>query len=71
MIQLVKELALKPDDLSLIPEIHVVEGENQFLPIVLRCPHECTVHVHPYTHIQTKNKWVFLNVETYYMNALT
>lgn len=29
----------KPDDLCLIPGMHVVEGENLILPVVLRLPH--------------------------------
>lgn len=28
LAQQVKELAFKPDDLSSIPETHIVEGEN-------------------------------------------
>lgn len=35
MLQQVKVLASRPDDLSSIPETHVVEGEN-FLQVVLR-----------------------------------
>lgn len=40
----VKVLATKPDGLSLIPAgTHMVEGENQFLQVVLWCV--CT-HIH-------------------------
>jgi hypothetical protein len=35
MAQLVRGLAAKPKDLNLIPGSHMVEGENEFLQIVL------------------------------------
>ena len=35
MIQQVKVLAVMPDDLSLIPGTHMVEGENQLHKAVL------------------------------------
>jgi hypothetical protein len=35
MAQLVKALAVKPDNLSVIPETHVVERDNQLLEIIL------------------------------------
>lgn len=35
MAQLVKALVAKSEDLSLIPEIHIVEGQNQFCQDVL------------------------------------
>lgn len=35
MTQWVKVLATQPDDLSLIPEIHMFDGENRLLEVVL------------------------------------
>lgn len=35
MIQWVKVLAAKPDNLSLIPGAHLMEGKNQLLMVVL------------------------------------
>lgn len=35
----VKALAAKSDYLSSIPRTHMVDGENQFLPVDLRPPH--------------------------------
>lgn len=35
MTQQVKAFATKPDFLSLFPGIHMVEGENPFLQVVL------------------------------------
>lgn len=38
MVQRVEALATKPDYLSLLPlGTHMVEGENQFLQVVLWC----------------------------------
>lgn len=45
-------LADRPWDLSLIPRIHTVEGENQFLKVVLRHPHMyhgICLPTHPHT----------------------
>lgn len=35
LVQLTKVFAVKPGDLSLVPRIHVVEGENQLTQVVL------------------------------------
>lgn len=45
MVQQIKALVTKPDHLSLIPRIHMVERENQLLQVVL-----CPTHTH--THAQ-------------------
>lgn len=40
MVQQVRALAAKLDDLSSTPETQMVEGENEVLQVVL-CPHRC------------------------------
>jgi hypothetical protein len=50
MAQEIKVFAAKPDNLSLIPGTHKVEGENQRLHIVFLCP-QCTMaFMHPPVH---------------------
>lgn len=44
MAQRIKAFAAKSEDLSLMPRAHRVEGENQFLLIVIRPTH--TQHIH-------------------------
>jgi hypothetical protein len=48
MAQQVMGLATKPEDLSLIPGSHMVEGKNHFLKIVL-----CPPDVHHSMHAPT------------------
>lgn len=50
MAQLLKVLAAKPDDLSLIPGTHMVEGKNQRPQVVLWPP-----QVHCGTHTSIHN----------------
>lgn len=50
MAQLIKVFAYKTDNLSLIPGFQTVDGENQFLKIVLCPPHVCW---HICSHIYT------------------
>lgn len=40
--QQIKELAIRPSNLSSIPGTHKVEGETQFLHVVLCPPHLCS-----------------------------
>lgn len=43
MAQCIKALAAKPDDLSLVSYIHMMEGENCLLQAVHMCAVECTL----------------------------
>lgn len=49
MAQGVKTVATKTNDLSSSPRSHMVEGENQLLPVVLYT-RAVMVCIHPYTH---------------------
>lgn len=49
MVQWRQVLATKPDDRSSIPGTHMVEGENQFLQVVLQLPH---ARASTFTHTQ-------------------
>lgn len=54
MAQWVKALDAKPDDLSSVPGIHIIEGENQLLEVVLWLPHVyCGMHTPTYIHMYT------------------
>lgn len=46
-----KVLATKSKDLSSIPNVHNVEGENQFLYVALALP-MCTVYMYLHTFTQ-------------------
>lgn len=48
MVQLIRMLVAKPNDLSLILRTHTVEGENQLLQPV--SPHQTSWDVPVYTH---------------------
>lgn len=50
MAQGVKTLATKTNDLSSSPRSHMVEGENQLLPVVLCSLHTCCDGVHSPLH---------------------
>lgn len=58
-------LTTKTEDLSLILGTHKVEGENQFLPVVLRSPHSCH-DVHVYINVVT-----MLGVQVHAFNLST
>lgn len=52
MVQQVRVLVTKPDNLSLNPGSHMAEGENQ-LPTLFSDLHKCTLvqeHTHTYPH---------------------
>lgn len=51
-----KALAAKPDALSLIPEIHMVQGENEFLQVVLHTARGAKARAHVHTQTQTRQK---------------
>lgn len=60
MAQQVKTLATKPDDMSLFPQTHMVEGDNQ-LPTVFSplCMH---MYTHKYMYIfKYKKKCILRN----------
>lgn len=66
MVQQVKILVAKPDDLSSIPRTHLVEGREA------RCPLNFTprpwyvhalTHVHTRTHLHSLNKYSFKNAK--------
>lgn len=64
MIQLVKALAAKSDDLNLILRTYTVEGENQPLKVIFRPPQVyCVVCVREniHTHIHTYPKIMIIN----------
>lgn len=47
VVAVVKVFATKPNNLNSIPRTHMIAGENLFLNIVPRAPHEC-MHTYIY-----------------------
>lgn len=76
MVQLVKALVTKPDNLSLIPRAHLVEGENLLLGWFSDDPMHTVLEkgLHVYTHVCTlskyKNKFLFFK-EMYTQGSVT
>lgn len=53
-------------ELSLIPETHVVQEENQLSQAILTSSHTPQyVHMHMYTHTYTLNKYVIRVINIY------
>lgn len=50
MAHQVEELSTKPDELSSVPGIHMVEGGNHFYKL------SSDLHMHSGTHTQTQDK---------------
>lgn len=61
MTEWVKALASKPEDLSLIPGSHMVEGENLHKVVLWFQPYVYThTSTHKTTHINTYNKIIYI-----------